>query len=202
MKIKSLHQDNHTKKKICYGIHKNIWKNIGEKTILYYHFLNTYTEYFINGILQHCKHIVRLNVHVWFLRSLSGFSHRFSSFECDFRSVFYGSGGSFSVFSRPNSELSWDETHCAIFFTTGNLDFFHLFSFLHSCINMCKQADSSSSSLPPPTFRHHLPFIVSKYIEISGNGRAYGELLWPQHHFLSNNKPTKKKTLNCIRDTV
>lgn len=27
-------------------------------------FLNTYTEYFINGILQHCKHIVRLNVHV------------------------------------------------------------------------------------------------------------------------------------------
>lgn len=57
MKIKSLHQDNHTKLRW----HSKTSERTLEKTILYYQ-LNTYTEYFINGILQHCKHTVRLNV--------------------------------------------------------------------------------------------------------------------------------------------
>lgn len=57
MKIKSLHQDNHTKLRW----HSKTSERTLEKTILYYH-LNTYTEYFIDGILQHCKHTVRLNV--------------------------------------------------------------------------------------------------------------------------------------------
>lgn len=202
MKIKSLHQDNHTKKKICYGIHKNIWKNIGEKTILYYHFLNTYTEYFINGILQHCKHIVRLNVHVWFLRSLSGFSHRFSSFECDFRSVYMARGVLFLFFLGLTLSFPGMKHTVQFFLQQGIWIFFIFFLF---CTHASTCVSKLTAALPashPPTFRHHLPFIVSKYIEISGNGRAYGELLWPQHHFLSNNKPTKKKTLNCIRDTV
>lgn len=60
MQIKSLHQDNHTKTAMAF---KSFEKTLEENNSLL-SFLNTYTEYFINGILQHCKHIVRLNVHV------------------------------------------------------------------------------------------------------------------------------------------
>lgn len=51
--------------------------------------------------------------------------------------------------------------------------------FLHSCINMCKQAESSSS--------HNLAFHVDslRCIELHDNWIAYGEFLWPQHRFLS-----------------
>lgn len=119
MKIKSLHQDNHTK--LLW--HSKTFERTLEKTILYYH-LNTYTEYFINGILQHCKHIVRLNV--WF-RSLSGFH---CVFGCDV------SQSCFAQFGRTRTfEFLTEWTYCA--FTTVS-------GFLYSCINMCKQAESSS----------------------------------------------------------
>lgn len=152
MKIKSLHQDNHTKKKICYGIHKNIWKNIGEKTILYYHFLNTYTEYFINGILQHCKHIVRLNVHVWFLRSLSGFSHRFSSFECDFRSVYMARGVLFLFFLGLTLSFPGMKHTVQFFLQQGIWIFFIFFLFCtHASTCVSKLTAALPASPHPPS---------------------------------------------------
>lgn len=138
MKIKSLHQDNHTK--LLW--HSKTFERTLEKTILYYH-LNIYRVF--HGILQHCKHIVRLNV--WF-RSLSGFSC--SLFECDI------SQSCFALFGLTLNWVFVVWTYCA--FTTVS-------GFLYSCINMCKQAESSFSA-----------DLTKKYIELR-NWMTYGELL-------------------------
>lgn len=125
MKIKSLHQDNHTK---LLWHSKTFLKNIGENNTLLSS-LNTYTEYFINGILQHCKHIVRLNVHVW-SGSLWGGStvHPFNLIY--FIAVWL-------IFGQTLYWICLELIRCV--FTTG-------LWFLQSCINICKQAGRSSAA--------------------------------------------------------
>lgn len=125
-------------------------------------FLNTYTEYFINGILQHCKHIVRLNVHVcvcvfgtlWGLHSSSCTTHFGLSLKLGFR-------GNVRVLDRTLIRLQ-------------------------SCVNTCKQTESSSSG--------SLAFQVDliKYVKLAGKWIAYEEL---DSLFLFENHSKKQRAL-------